>query len=550
MGKITTLFREGRHEELWQLCCGFLDLSLEDAMSIQKRLLLEQMELLSRCELGRVVMKGANPTTVEEFRARVPLTTYADYAPYLLERRADALPAKPLTWSRTSGRSGEFPAKWVPVTAGQYEELGVVVFGIMLLAGCRRKGEVRVKMHDKFLYTMAPAPYFSGVSGRRVADEEVFDFLPPFEEAEKMEFTDRIATGFEMALFEGLDWFGGLTSVLAAVGEQFSSGGGKLDMKPFLKKPSRLLKLLSGVTKAKLGRRALLPRDIWSVKGIMAGGADTPIFRDKIVRMWGVQPLETYGCTEAGMLALQTWDYKGMTFIPHLNFLEFIPEKESVKLREDPAYRPRILLLDEVEPGQNYELIITNFYGGPLVRYRLGDMVWITALRNEDLGIDMPQVEFFSRIDDIVDLAGFTRLTEKIIWQAVENLGAPYVDWAARKEMREEPVLHVYLELGKDADLSSKDVTSRLHEGLMALDTNYADLVSMTRLKPLRVTLLPSGAFQAYMKRQQAQGADLAHLKIPHINPTDGMVDFLLSGGKAPPVPTPGARVPRPEAVS
>ncbi|GAH05533.1 unnamed protein product [marine sediment metagenome] len=47
------LLRQGRREELWQMCCGFIDLSLEQFMDIQKRLLLEQIELLKNCELGR-----------------------------------------------------------------------------------------------------------------------------------------------------------------------------------------------------------------------------------------------------------------------------------------------------------------------------------------------------------------------------------------------------------------------------------------------------------------------------------------------------------------
>ena len=47
------LFKQGRYGELWQRCCGFIDLSLEDFMQIQRRLLLEQLELLKRCELGR-----------------------------------------------------------------------------------------------------------------------------------------------------------------------------------------------------------------------------------------------------------------------------------------------------------------------------------------------------------------------------------------------------------------------------------------------------------------------------------------------------------------
>jgi len=32
------------------------------------------------------------------------------------------------------------------------------------------------------------------------------------------------------------------------------------------------------------------------------------------------------------------------------------------------------------------------------------------------------------------------------------------------------------------------------------------------------------------MLRQQAAGADLAHLKPPHINPSDGIIDCLVNG--------------------
>ncbi|GAH14082.1 unnamed protein product, partial [marine sediment metagenome] len=81
------LLREGRKEELWQMCCGFIYLSLEQFMAIQKRLLLEEIELLKNSELGRRVMRGAMPETVEEFREQVPLTTYSDYLPELVEKR-------------------------------------------------------------------------------------------------------------------------------------------------------------------------------------------------------------------------------------------------------------------------------------------------------------------------------------------------------------------------------------------------------------------------------------------------------------------------------
>ena len=79
------LFQQGRYDELWQRCCGFIDLSLDEFMRIQRRLLMEQLELLGKCRLGQIIMNGANPENITEFRRLVPLTTYADYAPYLLK---------------------------------------------------------------------------------------------------------------------------------------------------------------------------------------------------------------------------------------------------------------------------------------------------------------------------------------------------------------------------------------------------------------------------------------------------------------------------------
>jgi hypothetical protein len=164
------------------------------------------------------------------------------------------------------------------------------------------------------------------------------------------------------------------------------------------------------------------------------------------------------------------------------------------------------------------------------VRYKLGDMIKITARRNDKLNIDIPQMQFHSRVDDIIDIAGFTRLTEKVIWQAIENTGLDYEEWTVRKEVKEKPVLHLYLELRENGGASEEQVAGLIHEELANLDAPYADVEHFMGFKPLTVTLLPPNAFKGYMLRQQAAGADLAHLKPPHVNPSDNIVDVLVHG--------------------
>jgi len=524
------LFKQGRYEELWEKCCGFIDLSLNDFMNIQRRLLLEQLELLKKCELGRHIMDGAMPRTVEEFREQVPLTTYSDYAPYLLKRRMDVLPRKPLLWQYTSGNSGEFPFRWVPVTTRQLEEIQPLLFALLLFSGCTKRNEVVFKEHDKILYGMAPPPYATG-SMTRAFPNELFDFLPPIDDAELLPFEERIQRGFKLALVEGLDLLFALSSVAVAIGNRFSQGSGNTNIRALLKKPRVLLRLGKGLIKSKLARRPLLPRDIWSLKGLITVGIDGSVYRGKIKEMWGRYPLDFHGCTEAVLIATQTWDYRDMTFVPHLNFFEFIPEEESLKSKGDPTHQPRTLLLDEVKPG-NYELVITNFHGGPFVRYRTGHLIRITSLRNKELNIDIPQMVFLSRVDDLIDIAGFTRLTEKVIWQAIENSGLAYKDWVVHKEVKEKPVLHLYLELKEDGYVSTEQATALIHEELKKLDKPYAELESIVGLKPLEVTLLPEEAFHKYKLRQQATVADLTQLKPPHINPSDSIIHFLVNSGK------------------
>jgi hypothetical protein len=149
-------------------------------------------------------------------------------------------------------------------------------------------------------------------------------------------------------------------------------------------------------------------------------------------------------------------------------------------------------------------------------------------LRNGRLDIDIPQMVFLTRVDDQIDIAGFTRLSEKTIWQAIENSSVPYVDWTARKEVSDRPMLNLYLEMNGGRNLTSQEISELVHEELKRLDAPYAELESFTGLRPVKVTLLPKDAFLAYKMKQQAAGAELEQLKAPHINPSDQVVDFLL----------------------
>jgi hypothetical protein len=529
------LLRQGRKEELWQMCCGFIDLSLEQFMAIQKSLLLEQIGLLKNCELGRKIMRGAMPTTVEEFRKQVPLTAYTDYCPELIEKREDVLPAKVVRWVRTSGTSGESYVKWVPFSVSFVRELEKVLAAEIIFSGCNSKGDVsKLKEHFKVLHTLGPPEYGTGYLAYITKQSINCDLLP--SKGGELPFEQCIKLGFEEALYRGLDGFGGIASALVYAGEQIRRRAGNISVRFLLAHPRALFRVTRGLVKSKLARRPLSPKDLWAVRGIICGGSDATIFKKRVEELWGRRPLEHYASCEGGHFAIQTWDYEGLTFIPNLNFFEFIPEREWFKWQLDHSYQPRTILLDEVKAGENYEIVLSNFHGGAFVRYRLGDIIKITSLRNERLNIDIPQMVFYSRADDRIDISGFGRLTEKLIWEAIESSGVPYKYWTTRKEIiGDRAILHLYLELQDNYVANEEVVAATVYGELQKLDSvyhynqysAYGDPKTVLGLKPIKVTFLPRGAFARYISQRQAEGADLGIIKPPHINPSDEVLSLL-----------------------
>ncbi len=108
------MLRNRQYDEIWQKYCSFLDLSISQYMTIQKSLLMEQVELFANCELGLKIMRGQHPRTVDEFRSIVPLTNYEDYADYLLAKNNNVLPSNAVVWIETTWEGGKAPVKCAP----------------------------------------------------------------------------------------------------------------------------------------------------------------------------------------------------------------------------------------------------------------------------------------------------------------------------------------------------------------------------------------------------------------------------------------------------
>ncbi|MDD5039314.1 MAG: GH3 auxin-responsive promoter family protein, partial [Dehalococcoidales bacterium] len=293
-----------------------------------------------------------------------------------------------------------------------------------------------------------------------------------------------------------------------------------------------LSRMLKGQIKSRLAGRPLVPKDLWKLRLCFVAGMDLEAFRKRIIHYWGSNPYEMYAQTEfLGMPAFQTWNRKAMTPQPYLGYFEFIPESESIQSLNDPKYQPSTCLMNELQVGQSYEIVFTNFYGGAFARYRPKDMITIVALEDHETGIKLPQWVFKGRADRLIALGGFTRIDERTIWLALEDAQIKYEEWMASKEAeREHPILHVYI--STDTKEDPELMKARLHESLKKHDPTYADLESMLGWSPLRLTLLPRGVFERWQQERVAAGADPAFVKEQRMQPPAEAVRRILEIAK------------------
>ena len=119
--------KKQQYKEIWQQYCGFLDLSMNGYMKIQRRLMEEQVKLWSNCGLGQSILKGKHPQNLDEFRKMVPLTTYDDYADILLAKQPDMLPGIRSSGSRQPGKVESTRSRWHRILEACWTPIGIML---------------------------------------------------------------------------------------------------------------------------------------------------------------------------------------------------------------------------------------------------------------------------------------------------------------------------------------------------------------------------------------------------------------------------------------
>ena len=159
------------------------------------------------------------------------------------------------------------------------------------------------------------------------------------------------------------------------------------------------------------------------------------------------------------------------------------------------------------------------------MRYRIGDVYKCVGVTEEKDGTTLPRFVFLDRVPGVIDIAGFTRITQNSIEEVIKISGLDIKDWVAKKEYTKDqrPYLHMYLEmtpssLSKDA-ISKEILADRLSIYFKYFDNDYHDLKKIIGVDPLVITILKVGTMEKYFA---------AGNSIRKINPTEFQIANLL----------------------
>lgn len=223
------------------------------------------------------------------------------------------------------------------------------------------------------------------------------------------------------------------------------------------------------------------------------GGVSFDPYRKRFQELLGrsIPTIETYPASE-GFIAFQdSQQEEGLLLNVHSGiYFEFIPAEKFFD--ESP---PR-LSLGEVTTGVNYALVLSNNAG--LWGYSIGDTVRFVSLNPYRIKVTGRIKHFTSAFGEHVIAEeverAMTAALAKYPFQVNEFHVAPVVNPAGGL-----PYHHWLVEMD-DLSVNLDDFALYLDAQMTAQNIYYRDLITGNVLRPLVITPLPRGTFQAYMK--------------------------------------------------
>ncbi|KAK4476352.1 hypothetical protein RD792_015501 [Penstemon davidsonii] len=262
------------------------------------------------------------------------------------------------------------------------------------------------------------------------------------------------------------------------------------------------------------------------VYGIMTGSMEP--YLNKLRHYAGGLPLLSadYGASEgwigANVNPKLPPELATFAVLPNIGYFEFIPLKEGLN-GQDPVG------LTEVENGEEYEIIVTNFAG--LYRYRLGDIVKIKGFHNST-----PELQFICRSNLLLTI-NIDKNTEKDLQLSVEAAAKllseekqEVVDFTSRVDLSTDPGHYViFWEIsGELNDLVLEKCCNCLDTSFV--DAGYVSSRKVNAIGPLELGIVKKGTFHKILDHYVGLGAAVSQFKTPRcVGNTNVVVLQILS---------------------
>ncbi|MEM3028879.1 MAG: GH3 auxin-responsive promoter family protein [Thermoproteota archaeon] len=530
-------------ELIWNKYCSFLYKDFHKQIEYNEKKVKEYFERIRNTKILET-LRVKNAKSIEQ----VPVTTYNDY-PFLdvfgekvkkleasipkgnaetlaeyhmrigriaAESIKDYIPGDFEIYVKTSGTTSR--SKWIIHTNLSREITSEFGIACLAMACSDRVGDTSLRFGDTGLNTCAPPPYISGWVYHYLNKIFKFKIYPP------LEVTDRISDIKQRMLMvlkktdtvkERIAFIMSTGSLLYMLVKYIT------DRRSFYRDSFESLDIgvaklymLSKFIHTKLFWEPKKVKEVLPVKGLICAGYDSKPYIDLFKSSFGVEPLNAYGSSELVLLMYGNIENRS-NLVPDLRagYLEFIDTENG-----------GIFKIDEVKKGKKYSLVAT-YFGGCLVRYKIGDMFKVEDLRDDG----MPIFSFEGREDYAIDLYGYFRIDEGLALRVMMKAGfTPSEKWCFAKVIGPQEYIHVLME--NEWGCTEDTATKRIFNALLEESVDFKNFVKDFRIKNpweiIKVEYLRKGAFMKYSNLRLKMGSPYGQMKPPRIIPTQKMEIF------------------------
>ncbi|MBQ7956827.1 MAG: GH3 auxin-responsive promoter family protein [Clostridia bacterium] len=429
---------------LGDLSIWHVNQATKDPMKEQRKTLNKILRRNKNSALGKKLGLG-EIKTIEEFQKKVPLSTYADYEPYvesmIKNKGTNPMFSGPnIRYCSSSGSVGK--PKILPKSAKDLWNMQCIGFSCSVATAYHHLKKMGIKMPAQMgplvlILTGHPLEDGKQCNG---AGQVPLTYLKPitrffctsptsllYPEHEELIDTSYLQLRFALENRK-VSYLGSLVVTLLTTmfdyleenWEMLCDDIEKGIINPNVKITPELYKEYSKKLKPNPKRAAELRREfekgfdtpiatrIWPKLAWAYGmiGSTLKVYVDKLRKSIGDIPLHNMGYAAAeGFFSMATeLDVHDGVLLPYCLFFEFIPVNDD---EEDPDENATPLLISDLEIGKKYEVVVTNFSG--LYRYRMEDVVTVTRMYN-----NTPQIEFLYRRNLGMNLANEKTTTEMV----------------------------------------------------------------------------------------------------------------------------------------